>query len=114
MPIIDENLVQHNLQGSAYNYSAAKIEDLGASEYTLVCIVSDVSSSVTDYKQEMENCLKEIIKSCKFSPRADNLMVRHVQFASKQNETHGYRPLENCHLNDYDGVLNIGGMTSLY
>lgn len=98
----------------AFGYSAAKIEDLGACEYTLVTIVQDVSGSVQGYKRDMEKCLSEIVRACCKSPRADNLMIRFVEFGSQITEVHGFKLLENCNPNDYLGVLNINGATALY
>ena len=34
-------LIQHSLTGQHYGYSAADLDDLGATEYTLVTIVVD-------------------------------------------------------------------------
>jgi len=115
MPIInDDSLEQHNLQQGGYGYSGQKLDDLGASEYTLVTIINDVSSSVHGYGTQMEATLKEVVKACKFSPRADNLMLRHTQFNTSLRETHGFKMLESCNLDDYDGVLGIGGATALF
>lgn len=98
----------------SFGYSAAKIEDLGACEYTLVSIVQDVSGSVSVYKKEMEKCLAEIVRACCKSPRADNLMIRFSCFGDTLEEVHGFKLLENCNPADYMGVLKINGMTALY
>ena len=108
------NLSQHKLPTGHYGYSAVRLDQLGASEYTLVTIVQDVSSSVSDFKKEMEAALKEVITACKFSPRADNLMIRFVQFNQKLTESHGFKLLEQCNPDDYNDCLNIGGMTALF
>jgi uncharacterized protein YegL len=105
---------QKNLPSGTYGYSAVRMENLGATEYTLVTIVQDVSGSVSGYKSEMEKCLKEIVRSCVSSPRADNLMIRLVQFHSTMDETHGFKLLTFCNPDDYNGILNIGGNTALY
>src|SRR6478672_10340980 len=63
-----------------YGFSATRIDHLGASEYTLVTIVTDVSPSVGSLVKEMETALREIVTACKYSPRADNLMLRLVTF----------------------------------
>ncbi len=112
--LTDDNLEQHKLPTGTFGYSAASLDDLGATEYTLVTIVQDVSSSVASFKSEMESCLKEIINACKVSPRADNLMIRLVSFASDMNEEHGFKLLEECNPDDYLGSLNVGGMTALF
>jgi len=114
MPKLNDGLVDHKLTTGSYGYSAVNLDELGASEYTLVTIVQDISSSVFSFKDDMEKCLKEIVKSCKYSPRADNLMIRLVGFNSNVSEIHGFKLLEECNEADYDGVLNCSGATSLF
>ena len=99
-----------------FTYSAAKIDDLGqiASEFTLVCIVNDVSGSVVPYKDEMEQTLKAIAEACAYSPRKDFLLIRHIQFDTQVNETHGFVNLDSRKPDDYIGCLQPGGMTALY
>lgn len=112
----DATLDTHKIKGNNYGYSATKMDVLadGASEYTLVTIVVDTSSSVGGFSKELTNSLKEVIKSCKYSPRADYLLVRVVTFASQMQEYHGFKLLEQCNLDDYDNAINCGGMTALY
>ena len=123
MPVIQSNtLQQHKLPSGQYGYSAAKIDDLGASEYTLVTIVVDASSSVSLFKTELERTIQKIVEACKRHPRGDNLMVRIVQFATQSNrnklndihEIHGFTILEQIDVNDYDDCVNLGAMTPLY
>lgn len=119
MPRLADNLNDENLENfgpslGSYGFSATKLDSLGASEYTLVTIMCDASSSVYTFKNDLENALKEIIRSCKYSPRSDNLMVRLVQFSSDLQEIHGFKLLENCNVDDYSGCLSVGGMTALY
>ena len=99
---------------SGYSFSAVSTSDLEACEYTLVGIACDVSSSVSGFKREMEACLAEIVRACKKSPRADNLMLRFIQFASQVSETHGFKPLVTIDESDYQNSLNVGGCTSLF
>jgi uncharacterized protein YegL len=110
----DPTLTQHKLPTGHYGYSGVRIEQLGATEYTLATIVQDVSGSVSGYKTDMEKALKEIVVACKYSPRADNLLIRLLGFDDKLNEIHGFKLLEQCNPNDYDGCLTIGGTTALY
>jgi hypothetical protein len=109
-----EMLEQHNLPADNFGYSAARITDLGASEYTLVTIVCDVSGSVDGFRREMEKALKEIVKACRYSPRADNLMLRLLTFSNLMGEVHGFKPLPECKEDDYGGCLNTGGSTALF
>lgn len=115
MPLLNNSsLEQAALTTNAYGYSATRLDALGAAEYTLVTVICDVSGSVSPFKRELESALQSIVQACRQSPRADNLMLRLVAFDDSLREVHGFKLLEHCHLNDYTGVLKIGGTTALY
>jgi uncharacterized protein YegL len=115
MPVLnDTSLEEINLPNSHYGYSATRIEDLGATEYTVVTIVSDVSGSTASFTFDMEAAIARIVQACKYSPRADNLLLRLIAFDDHLNELHGFKLLENCNLADYGGVLHPGGSTALF
>lgn len=109
----DPSLENVKLPGS-YGYSATKLENLGATEYTLVSIIVDESGSVASFKSEMIDTIKSIVNACRLSPRADNLLIRLVSFDSKLTEVHGFKLLSTCNPDDYNGLLNSGGTTALY
>ena len=109
-----ENMETKALPTGSFGYSAAKLEDLGASEYTLVTLVVDESGSVYHYQPDMEKCIKEVINACRLSPRADNLMIRLVCFNDEMREVHGFKLLEQCNPEDYKNILAPGGTTALY
>ena len=112
--ITDDSLEQHQLPTGQFGYSAASLDELGATEYTLATIVQDISGSVAPYESEMEAALKEVVKACKFSPRADNLMLRLLLFEDSLSETHGFKLLEECNIDDYNDCLRPGGTTALF
>lgn len=115
MPLFDDtNMETHTIGGSRYGYSATRIDALGSAEYTLVMLAVDVSGSVAGFRAQIENVLKEVVKACRHSPRADNLMLRLVLFDHALSETHGFRPLIECDVTKYDGVVQIGGSTALF
>lgn len=115
MPKLDnDNLEQHTLPTGSYGYSAVSLNELGATEYTIVTIVQDTSSSVQGFKPEMEKAIAEIVKACRFSPRADNLLIRLTTFNSNMDEIHGFKLLSECNQDDYLDCLNVGGMTALF
>lgn len=114
MPILRESFDTHLIDGSGYDFSATRLDQLDATEYTLVCIAADVSSSVGGFRAEIESCVKEVVRACGHSPRADNLMLRLSRFNAQVTEVHGYRPLAECPLDDYDGALPCSGCTALY
>lgn len=113
MPILGEDA--ENLQTTnGYKFSAPPVEELGASEYTLVTIVNDTSISVGSFKNDMEDALQTILDACQKSPRSENLLIRLVGFGSSVYEIHGYRQLGDIGVNEYTDILNIGGATALY
>lgn len=113
MSLLSKNLSQLNA-GSGYKFSATKISDLGAMQYTLVTIVIDASSSVETFAAQLEQALKTIFKACDKSPRKEYLMLRVVQFASKLTELHGFKLLNTINEKDYDNILQLGGSTALF
>ncbi len=103
-----------NLANSPYGYSATGLDDLGATEYTLVTIVRDRSGSVAAFADELEECTQAVVKACQHSPRADYLLIRLVDFNETLAEVHGFKLLENCNAGDYRGRLRPGGSTALF
>lgn len=115
MPLLDDSAMEiHTLAGTGYGYSATRVEELGATEYTEAVLVVDVSGSVSGFRDGLEAAVKAIVESCRQSPRADNLLVRLVTFDSRVNEIHGFMPLIQCPPGRYTGAIQIGGATSLY
>lgn len=98
----------------AYNFSGVRVDELGAAEYTLATILVDASSSVAPFESDLENALKEAVRACQLSPRADNLLIRLIRFNRVFDEIHGFKLLQNINLDDYTGVLKCGGTTLLY
>lgn len=109
-----DNLEMHKVGGSNYSFSATRITDLGASEYTLVGLVVDVSGSVSSFEKDIEKMVQEVVRSCQRSPRADNLMLRVTTFNSAVNELHGFRQLPTINLNDYQNQVIASGSTALF
>jgi hypothetical protein len=115
MPVLNDGTMdQQRLPTGQYGYSATRLEDLGATAYTLVTIVNDVSGSVSGFVGAMEETLRAIVHACQLSPRADNLLVRLVTFADDLQEVHGFKLLSQCRGDDYRRVLKIKGYTALY
>lgn len=102
--------------GSNFTFSGARIEELGATEYTLVTIAVDETGSVYGFETELRNMLITAVDACKKSPRSDNLLVRVITFTSSYtngvNEIHGFKPLADIIVNDYPSI-HPGGATPL-
>lgn len=111
----DDQLEQHQLNTGHYGYSGAKMDDLmEATEYTVVTIVLDESGSTSGFSKGLEECVATIVKSCRSSPRADNLLLRVVCFGTKMREFHGFKLLSQCNPDDYNGCYTNGGSTLLF
>ena len=113
MPTFTSSTNMEKVNVGSFGYSAVKIDDLLASEYTLVSIAVDLSSSVGGLERDIEACLKSIIQSCQKSPRANNLLVRVLTFGNDVQELHGWTLLSQINLGDYDNQLQAKGMTAL-
>lgn len=115
MPILnDGSMRSHQIGGTTYGFSATRIDDLGATEYTLVGLTADNSGSVCGFLPDIERCIKQVVLACHQSPRADNLMMRVTRFDNQLEEVHGFKPLSAINATDYDGCLKSGGTTALY
>lgn len=115
MPVLtDTDTMETHRSVGGFQFSATKIANLGASEYTLFGLAVDTSGSLHSFDVDLEACLKSVMESCQRSPRADNLMARVLSFASKAEEIHGFRPLADCHPALYTGKTKTGGSTCLY
>jgi uncharacterized protein YegL len=98
----------------AFQFSGVRVESLGASEYTLVTIVIDISGSVQNFADELLKMVKTIVEACKKSPKAENLMIRYITFNSSVYEIHGFRLLKDIDLDkDYEDLFP-DGLTALF
>ncbi len=112
MPTSDTQVI--NIPGPGnFQFSAIRPENLGATEYTLVTMVIDVTGSVRKFANELLDCVKSIVDACKKSPRAENLMLRFITFNEDLYEIHGFKPLADIDVNDYK-PFKPDGMTALY
>jgi uncharacterized protein YegL len=96
-----------------FQFSAIRIEDLGATEYTLATLVVDISGSVVGFADELLECIKTIIKACQKNPRAENMLIRLLLFNDKIFEVHGFKNLSDIDVNDYE-PLHPDAFTALY
>jgi len=117
MPLFnDANMETHNIGGTGFGFSAKRIGDLGASEYTLVSLAVDATGSVTGWQGKIEDCIKAVVKACRKSPRADNLLLRLVTFNTSEGvrEVHGFKPLADCDVDKYTDTVHPAAATNLY
>lgn len=113
MPLIDNDVEVVNFGGSHFGYSGVKPSSLESTEYTLASVIFDCSGSMQPFSQEVNSCMQRITETLMKSPRVDNLLLRTVRFGSKVEEFHGFKPLSNCNVVDYENVYKGMGMTAL-
>jgi len=114
MPKFTDNMETKQVGATNFSFSHVDIKTLGATEYTLVGLVADVSGSVCGYGASLEKMVKEVVAACRKSPRADNLQIQVMTFNNTVHEFHGFRPLPQCNEDDYTGLIRAHGMTALY
>jgi len=111
LSVDDVNKTLHGFQ-----YTNVSMNKLGATEYTIVQMVTDSTGSVSGFKSELENMLKVSVEACKKSPRADNLLYRTTAFSSgfgkNIEELHGFSLLNSIDPNIYQ--IDPDGGTPLY
>lgn len=103
--LMDKDAGQTHQTLHGFNFSAVKIEDLGASDYSIVTVVQDISGSVQPFSAEMEATLVKILEACQKSPRSGNLLLRLVSFNEDVLEIHGFRELKTIDPAEYTGIL---------
>lgn len=113
MPVTDDMEVNQIPGPGTFQFSAVRPEQLGATEYTLVTIVVDETSSVMSFAPDLLKTVRSIVDACRKSPRSDNLMVRLVSFNDTQTEIHGFKPLSQIDPAAY-APFQPSGMTALY
>ena len=116
MPRLEDDMENHNLGGN-FSFSGARIENLGATEYTLVNLIIDVTGSVTGFEAQILQMMTTVVQACQKSPRSGNLLLRLVVFSTIYtqgiSELHGFKPLGEIDPTTY-GPLRTGGSTPLY
>ncbi len=115
MPRFDnQNMQTFQIPGpGTFNFSAVRLDDLGATEYTLVTVVVDTTASVQPFAKDLLRCVEHIVEACRKSPRADNLLLRLLTFNAKLREVHGFKPLSEIDPKGYK-PFKPAGMTALF
>lgn len=114
MPKLMDDMQINKVHGAGnFQFSAVKPEKLGATEYTLVTIVVDVTGSVSYFADALLDTTKSIIEACKLNSRSENIMVRFVTFNTSIMEIHGFKPVNDIDVNNYES-FRPSGLTALF
>jgi len=111
--LMDTEEVMQQTGPGAFQFSGVRVEHLGATEYTLVTIVLDISGSVSNFADELLKMVKTIVEACIKSPRSENLLIRYLTFNHEIYEIHGFRLHSDIDPDEYD-ELQPDGFTALY
>lgn len=112
-PIGDNEEVMVVPGAGNFQFSAVRPDELEETEYTLVTVVVDISSSVMGFATELLDCVKSIVKACKKNDRSNNLLLRFLVFNEDIMEIHGFKNLSDIDIDAYN-PLNPSGMTALF
>lgn len=91
-----------------FGFSGVRPEKLGATEYTLVTLVMDKTSSVNPFSDGLLEVKKAIIAACRKSPRAEYLMFRSVEFNREVEEVHGFIELAQIDPRNTSSLTVVG------
>lgn len=104
----------HHIPGpGTFSFSAVRLDDLGATEYTLVTVVVDTTGSVQAFADELLDCVRRIVEACRRTPRSENLLLRLLTFNTELHEVHGFKPLSEIDPAAYK-PFRPTGMTALF
>jgi len=108
----DDGMQSHRISGSNFSFQGARIDSLGATEYTLVTIAVDVTGSTESFAADLHKMLITAVEACKKSPRSDNLLLRVITFSTAVGgvaELHGFTPLAQIDPSTYPAFQPDGG-----
>lgn len=112
MPRLDDSQLLTQKVGT-FQFSGTRPDKLGSTEYTLVTIVLDTTGSVSGFESDLLKCVQEAAEACNKSPRANNLLLRYVNFNTSVAEKHGFTPLASIDIKGYPKPY-CNGLTALY
>lgn len=106
--------------GSNFKFTGARIEELDATEYTLVTIAVDETGSVAGFADELRRTLIAAVDASRQAVRRvgkeENVLVRVIAFSSQHpngvREMHGFKPISEIDTAAYPSLMP-GGLTPL-
>jgi len=96
-------------------FSAVRMDKLGASQYSLITVVADRSGSTEPFEKSLNKLAQAVVETCndKNNPRRENLLLRYLIFNDTITEVHGFKLLSSINPDDYD-LLESRGSTALF
>lgn len=118
MARLDGDMTSFKIGRGGFAFTGARFDKLAntATDFTLVTIAVDVSTSVGPFKDDLISMLKTTIEACKKNPRSESVLARVILFSNRfdkgVSEVHGFLPLADINLDDYNSI-KTGGWTPL-
>lgn len=100
-------------QVANFAFSGVRPDKLGATEYTLVNLVTDKTGSVSPFADGLLEVKKAVVAACRKSPRAEYLMLRNTEFNQSVDEVHGFMELNQVDTSQYAAPY-CHGSTALF
>ena len=83
-----------------FAYSAIGMDNLGATEYTIVNMLVDESGSVHSFQNELEQAMGSVVESCRKHPQSEKLLIRSAAFEGRDvREIHGFTTIDTIDTN---------------
>jgi len=95
-----------------FTFSAINPEELEELAYTVATVVLDESGSLEYKKDLLVELLKIIAEGLKKSSRSETILLRVITFNYGVRELHGFKPVNQIDLNEYNQI-NPDGRTAL-
>ena len=91
-----------------FTFSAIKPENLEELGYTVATVVLDESGSLEYKKDLLIELLKTVAEGLKKSSRAETILLRVITFNWDVREIHGFKPVTQIDLNEYNQIKPDG------
>ena len=108
--ITDETM--QKMGKGAFQFSAAKLDELESAEYTLVTLVIDVSWSLNAFERELVQLARMCVQAAKNDANSERIMYRILTFSTEVKEVHGFKPVDDMNPDDID--FQVESSTALY
>jgi len=95
-----------------FTFSAINPEELEELGYTVATVVLDESGSLEYKKDLLIELLKTVAEGLKKSSRAESILLRVITFNYDVREIHGFKPVTQIDLNEYNQI-DPDGRTAL-
>ncbi len=113
MARLDGNMTNFAIGKGGFAFTGARFDKLGATDYTLATIATDISGSTSGFENELQKMEVMAVDACRKSPRSENILIRLLRISSVfpggVEEVHGFKPLAEIDTASYPLIKSRGG-----